>query len=112
MAHEPHLRRVLGLRDMYSSLLSLVFRHRHLKTMFGRRTLIIAGIGGLMTTLFATGFAFVPSREVEHVWMFESKLWGACLLMLGAGVVSFRMSATRRATLTNADQGVSISKNS
>jgi glutamate:GABA antiporter len=97
---------------MYSSLLSLVFRHRHLKTMFGRRTLIIAGIGGLMTTLFATGFAFVPSREVEHVWMFESKLWGTCLLMLGAGVVSFRMSATRRATLTNPDPDVSIAKHS
>ena len=97
---------------MYSSLLSLVFRHRHLKTMFGRRTLIIAGIGGLMTTLFATGFAFVPSREVEHVWMFESKLWGACLLMLGAGVVSFRMSATRRATLTIPDPDVSIAKHS
>jgi hypothetical protein len=44
--------------------------------------------------------------------MFESKLWGACLLMLGAGVVSFRMSATRRATLTHADPGVSISKHS
>jgi hypothetical protein len=65
-----------------------------------------------MTTLFATGFAFVPSREVEHVWMFESKLWGACLLMLGAGVVSFRMSATRRATLPIPDPGVSIAKHS
>jgi amino acid transporter len=97
---------------MYSSLLSLVFRHRHLKTMFGRRTLIIAGIGGLMTTLFATGFAFVPSRQVEHVWLFEWKLWGACLLMLGAGVVSFRMSATRRATLTIPNPDVSIAKHS
>jgi amino acid transporter len=88
---------------MYSSLLSLVFRHGHLKTMFGRRTLIIAGISGLMTTLFATGFAFVPSREVEHVWIFELKLGGACLLMMSVGVICFGMSAERRAILTSGD---------
>ncbi len=82
---------------MYSSLLALVFRHRHLKTTFGRRTLIAAGIGGLMTTLSATGFAFVPSRQVEHVWMFELKLWAACILMVGLGMMCFRMSAARRA---------------
>jgi amino acid transporter len=90
---------------MYSSLLSLVFRHRHLKTMLGRRTLIVAGIGGLMTTLFATVFAFVPGRGVEHVWMFELKLWVACLLMIGVGVTCFRVSAARRAALSSPAAG-------
>jgi amino acid transporter len=92
---------------MYASLLALALRHPHRKTMFGRRTLIAAGIGGLTTTLFATGFAFVPSREVEHVWLFELKLGGACLLMMGVGVICFRMSAARRAAVPSRDPRVS-----
>ena len=91
---------------MYSSLLSLVFRHPHRKTMFGRRTLTVAGISGLLITLFSTGFAFVPSRQVEHVWMFELKLWGACILMMGLGVICHRMTAARRATLAVAGSAI------
>jgi glutamate:GABA antiporter len=80
---------------MYASVVSLALRHRHIKTMFSRVTLTVVGIGGLSMTLLGTAFAFVPTRQIAHVWLFELKLLGSCVLLLGVGVAVFFMNARR-----------------
>ena len=91
---------ILGLLQyvyMYASLLALLLRHRDRPTLFRRRTLLLAGSSGMATTLLGTAFAFVPTRQVEHVWLFELKLAGSCLLLMGVGAVFFRVNSARAA---------------
>jgi amino acid transporter len=89
---------ILGLLQyvyMYASLLALLLRHRQLQTYFSRTTLGIAGCCGMVTTLLGTAFTFVPTRQVEHVWLFEFKLVGSCVLMLGIGAALFYYNSRR-----------------
>ena len=85
---------------MYSSLLALVFRHRHLGTHFPRRVLATAGCIGFATTVFGTIVAFIPSGDVAHVWQFELKLGASSLAMVVTGIWCFRAAARRRARAT------------
>ena len=68
---------------------------QHMQTLFGRTTLLVAGLGGMVTTLLGTAFAFVPTRQVEHVWLFELKLAGSCVLLMGIGATFFFVNAKR-----------------
>jgi hypothetical protein len=78
---------------MYAALISLLLCHRHMKTIFSRTTLALTAGSGMVTTLLGTAFAFVPTRRVEHVWLFELKLLGSCLLMLGVGATFFYVNS-------------------
>jgi glutamate:GABA antiporter len=78
---------------MYSSLLALVFGRRDLDLYFSRTTLAAAGITGICVTLLATACAFVPTHQVEHLWLFESKVFGFCAIVLGTGVLCFRFNS-------------------
>jgi glutamate:GABA antiporter len=82
---------------MYASLLALAFRRRDVDLFFSRTTLVVSGISGLCVTLVATASALVPTRQVTHVGLFELKLFGFCGLVLGAGVICFRLNS-RNAT--------------
>ncbi len=78
---------------MYASLLALVFRRRERDFFFSRTTLAVSGITGICVTLLATGCAFVPTRQVEHLALFELKLCGFCGIVVGAGALCFRMNS-------------------
>ncbi|MGD0493221.1 MAG: APC family permease [Steroidobacteraceae bacterium] len=78
---------------MYSSLLALVFRRRDLDLYFSRRTLAASGITGICVTLLATVCALVPTRQVEHLGLFEGKIFGFCAIVLGSGVLCFRLNS-------------------
>lgn len=77
---------------MYSSLLALVFKRRDLDLCFSRTALAAAGVTGICVTLIATASAFVPTRQIEHLWLFEGKMFGFCVIVLGSGVLCFRLS--------------------
>jgi amino acid transporter len=83
---------------MYASLLALVFRRRDIDFFFSRTTLAVSGIAGMCVTLLATATAFVPTRQVEHLGMFELKLFGFCGIVLGAGALCFRLTSRSAAS--------------
>jgi amino acid transporter len=78
---------------MYLSVLALVFRRRDVDLHFSRITLATAGITGICVTSLATACAFVPTRQVEHLALFEAKLFGFCAIVLGSGVLCFRLNS-------------------
>jgi hypothetical protein len=47
--------------------------------------------------------AFIPSRQVNSVWIFEAKLVAACLIVFGAALF-FYQRALRKARLSPADE--------
>jgi len=52
---------------------------------------------GLVVTLLAVSFSFVPPRGVDSVWLFEAKLVGGTVLLILAAKLWFshRLRATR-----------------
>jgi amino acid transporter len=83
---------------MYASLLALAFGRRDIDLFFSRTTLAIAGTAGMCVTLLATASAFVPTRQVEHLGLFELKLFGFCGIVLGAGALCFRFNSRSAAS--------------
>ncbi len=60
----------------------------------GRR---VSAASGLAVTVAAIGFSLVPPDGVGSVWLFEAKLAGGCLLLIGAGRIAFLRGKRRRA---------------
>ncbi|HOQ47081.1 MAG TPA: APC family permease [Bryobacteraceae bacterium] len=46
-------------------------------------------VSGLVVTVAAIAFSLVPPAGVESVWLFEAKLLGGCLLLIGAARIAF-----------------------
>jgi glutamate:GABA antiporter len=57
---------------------------------YSKTTLRLAGISGLLTTALGMIVAFVPSRQIESVLVFEAKLVAGCALFLGLAVFFFK----------------------
>ncbi len=52
----------------------------------GRRA---SAVSGLAVTAAAIAFSLVPPAGVDSVWLFEAKLAGGCLLLIGAARIAF-----------------------
>lgn len=74
---------------VFASLLMRRLRKPHEPSRFGSSTLMAASISGC--ALAAAGFfmAFVPTRPVSSIWIFEIKMITTLTLLLGIGAGSF-----------------------
>ena len=52
--------------------------------------LLLNGFGGMLATMVGLGVAFVPSRRVNSVWMYETKLVIGCVLVFGSAYFFYR----------------------
>jgi undecaprenyl pyrophosphate phosphatase UppP len=59
-------------------------------------------VAGLVVTGIGIVVAFVPSRQVSSVWIFEAKLIAACLIVFGAALF-FYQRALRKARTSPAE---------
>ena len=60
---------------------------------YSRGALWAAGLSGLLTTALGMVVAFVPSRQIESVWLFELKMLLGCAFFLGVARFLFRTNA-------------------
>lgn len=66
---------------MFAALLKLA-RHRRYPR-WERKRMISNGAFGLGSSVLAIALAFVPTDESTHVWIYEAKMVGAVVLLLG-----------------------------
>jgi len=66
-------------------------------SFFPKWALRAAGIAGLATTSFGMLVAFVPSRHIESVLVFEAKILAGLALCLGVAVLLYRRGTARAA---------------
>ena len=45
----------------------------------------VAPIFGLGVTSVAIAFSVIPTEDITNVWLFEAKIWGGSLALLGLG---------------------------
>jgi glutamate:GABA antiporter len=52
--------------------------------------LLANGIGGLLATTVGLIVAFIPSRQVNSIWLYEIKLIAGCVLVFGSAYLFYR----------------------
>lgn len=82
---------------MYGALIRIAAAGTSHSVYFTRRRLWAAGASGFATTSLGMVLAFVPSRQIERIWLFELKMLVGCLLFLGLGAFFFRVYSGRKA---------------
>jgi glutamate:GABA antiporter len=80
---------------MYSGLIRLA-SGPGVEGHYSRNTLLLAGWCGLLTTVLGIGVAFVPSHQIESIWLFEVKMTFGTLLFLGLAAFFFFVYSRRK----------------
>jgi len=63
---------------------------------YSKNTTLLAGGCGLLTTVLAMAVAFVPSHQIESIWLFEVKMVVGTLLFVGLAAFFFFVYGRRR----------------
>ncbi|HXW91415.1 MAG TPA: APC family permease [Terriglobales bacterium] len=63
---------------------------------YSRKTVRAAGWCGLLTTVLAVAVAFVPSHQIDSIWLFEIKMVAGTLLFLGVAAFFFFVYSRRK----------------
>jgi uncharacterized membrane protein len=81
---------------IFAALTKIGTQKEQKSSRFGATTLRIAGVVGFFSTAVAMGVAFVPSRHIDSIWLFEAKMVTGTLFFLGLAAFLF-YSAQRKA---------------
>jgi glutamate:GABA antiporter len=75
----------------YMFLALLKHTHTHGATLnAGKLYLTMNAVAGLCATFIGLAVAFIPSRQVGSIWIFEAKLIAGCLIVFGAALFFYR----------------------
>jgi amino acid transporter len=82
---------------MFGALVKLAFRYERDKSHYSRLVLLIAGFGGLITTLLGIVLVFFPARQITSLLWYELKLVGGTALFIGLAAFFFFAYSRRKA---------------
>ncbi len=80
---------------MYAGLIKLAARSEA-GGHYSKKTVRAAGWCGLLTTVLAVAVAFVPSHQIDSIWLFEIKMVAGTLLFLGVAAFFFFVYSRRK----------------
>jgi len=74
---------------MFGALLKFAFRYEPNQSRYGRTTLFLAGLGGLVTTILGIGLVFFPARQIKSLLWYELNMVGGTIAFIGLAAFSF-----------------------
>jgi amino acid transporter len=66
------------------------------KGYYGKTTLILSGISGLITTMLGIALAFFPAQQITSVWSYEAWMFGGTLFFVGLAAFFFFVYGRRK----------------
>jgi len=81
---------------MYAALVRLAAGAASDSAHYKRRTLWLAGVSGFSMTALGMVLAFVPSRNIESVWLFELKMLSGSALFIAVAIFFFKVYGARK----------------
>jgi amino acid transporter len=81
---------------LFGALLRLAASRSFAKRRYTRRTLVLAGISGLITTSLGISLAFFPAQQITSVFSYEVWMFGGTLLFLGLAAFFFFVYGRRK----------------
>jgi glutamate:GABA antiporter len=88
------LLQMLSFLYLYATLLAVAIRGG--PGHFGKARIWFAAVSGLVTTTLGGLVAFVPSHQIESIWIFELKMFLGCGLFLALAAFLFRYYSRRK----------------
>jgi amino acid transporter len=88
------LLQMLSFLYLYATLLAVAIRGG--PGYFGKSRIWFAAVSGLVTTTLGGVVAFVPSHQIQSIWIFELKMVLGCGLFLGLAAFLFRYYSGRK----------------
>jgi len=88
------LLQMLSFLYLYATLLAVAMRGG--AGYFGKARIWFAAVSGLVTTTVGGLVAFVPSRQIESIWIFEAKMVLGCGVFLALAAFLFRYYSQRK----------------
>ncbi len=76
---------------LYAGLIRVAVKGPREAGHYSPAKLWLSGASGLLTTSLGMVVAFVPSRQIESVWLFELKMLLGCAIFLGMAGFFFRV---------------------
>lgn len=81
---------------LYAVLIRIAVKGPRDAGRYSPAKLWLAGMSGLLTTALGMIVAFVPSRQIESVWLFELKMLLGCAIFLGMAGFCFRVYSRQK----------------
>ena len=82
---------------MFGALLKIATAPDFRKGHYGRTTLILAGLSGLVTTALGIGLAFFPAQQITSLASYEVWMVGGTLLFIGLAAFFFFVYGGKKA---------------
>jgi len=80
---------------MYAGLMKLGLQHE-VGGHYSKNTMLVSGGCGLLTTALGMAVAFVPSHQIDSIWLFEIKMVVGTVFFLGLAAFFFFVYRRRR----------------
>ena len=91
---------------MFAALLKIALRDNFVKARYSRRTLVLAGCSGLVTTGLAILVAFSPAQQIKSIASYEVWMVGGTVFFIGLAAFFFYVYGGRKARKAAAAAGV------
>lgn len=82
---------------MFGALLKIAAGETFQKGRYGRPTLVLAGVCGLVTTILGIALAFFPAQQITSLWSYEAWMFGGTLGFIGLAAFFFFVYGRRKA---------------
>jgi len=82
---------------IFAALLKIAFGASFVKGHYSQTTLVLAGLGGLVTTLLGIALAFFPAQQITSLFSYEVWMFGGTLFFIGLAAFFFFVYGRRKA---------------
>lgn len=87
---------------MFGALLKIAFHDGFTRGYYRRRTLILAGLSGLLTTILGIALAFFPAQQITSLVSYEIWMFGGTLFFVGLAAFFFFVYGRRKSAAKSA----------
>jgi glutamate:GABA antiporter len=81
---------------MFGALVKFAVIESAPRGQYGRATLFLAGLSGLLTTVLGIGLAFFPAQQITSLWSYELWMVGGTLFFVGLAAFFFFVYGRRK----------------
>jgi glutamate:GABA antiporter len=75
---------------------------------YGRSTMLVAGLAGLLTTLLGIALVFFPAQQITSLWRYEIWMFGGTLLFVGLAAFFFFVYGRHKARQPKIGKGTTL----
>jgi amino acid transporter len=80
---------------MFAALIKIAVRNPA-RGRYGRKTLIISGVSGLLTTILGIALVFFPAQQITSLWSYEVWMFGGTAVFIGLAAFFFFVYGSRK----------------